>query len=216
MKSYMVIGLGRFGTAVADKLQELGNEVLIMDESEELVQRLADRVTYAVVGDARDEEVLRSLGAENFDCAVVAIGEDLASSVLITLNLKSLGVPQVICKAKDDQQRRALEKIGADRVVIPEREMGMKLAQNLVSSSVLDYVELSKECGIAEILTPKSWVGKSMLELDVRKKFGVTVAALRKADGDVSVFVDASYRLTTEDELIVVGNNDDLSRVQKL
>lgn len=216
MKSYMVIGLGRFGTAVADKLQELGNEVLIMDESEELVQRLADRVTYAVVGDARDEEVLRSLGAENFDCAVVAIGEDLASSVLITLNLKSLGVPQVICKAKDDQQRRALEKIGADRVVIPEREMGMKLAQNLVSSSVLDYVELSKECGIAEILTPKSWVGKSMLELDVRKKFGVTVAALRKADGDVSVFVDASYRLTMEDELIVVGNNDDLSRVQKL
>lgn len=216
MKSYLVIGLGRFGTAVAAKLQELGNEVLAMDENEELVQRLSDQVTYAVVGDARDEEVLASLGVQNFDCAVVAIGEDLAASVLITLNLKALGVPQVICKARDDKQRRALEKIGADRVVIPEREMGMKLAQNLVSSSVLDYVELSKDCGIAEIMTPKSWVGKTMLELDVRKKYGVTVAAVRKADGDVSVFLDANYCLESEDELVVIGRNDDLVRVQKL
>lgn len=216
MKTYLVIGLGRFGTAVATKLQELGNEVLVMDEDEELVQRLADQVTYAVVGDARDEEVLKSLGAQNFDCAVVAIGGDLAASVLITLNLKSLGVSQVICKARDDQQRRALEKIGADRVVIPEREMGMKLAQNLVSSSVLDYVELSKDCGIAEILTPKTWVGKTMLELDVRKKYGVTVAAVRKADGDVTVFVDANYRLAETDELVIIGGNDDLARVQRL
>jgi len=216
MKSYLVIGLGRFGTAVAVKLQELGNEVLAMDDNEELVQRVADCVTHAVVGDARDEEVLESLGVQNFDCAVVAIGGDLAASVLITLNLKSLGVPQVICKARDDQQRRALEKIGADRVVIPEREMGMKLAQNLVSSSVLDYVELSRDCGIAEIMTPAPWVGKTMLELDVRRKFGVTVAAIRKTDGDVTVFVDANYKLAASDELIVIGSNDDLNRVQKL
>jgi len=216
MKTYVVIGLGRFGTAVAAKLQELGNEVLVIDENEEEVQRMSDLVTYAVVGDARDEDVLGSLGVGNYDCAVVAIGEDLAASVLITLNLKSLGVPQVVCKARNDQQKRALEKIGADRVVIPEREMGVKLAQNLVSSSVLDYVQLSSECGIAEILTPVSWVGKSMLELDVRKKYGVTVAAIRKADGDVAVLIDAAYRLEKEDELVIVGNNDDLARVQKL
>ena len=208
--------MGRFGTAVAAKLQELGNEVLVIDENEEEVQKLSDLVTYAVVGDARDEEVLESLGVGNYDCGVVAIGEDLAASVLITLNLKSLGVPQVICKAKDEQQKRALEKIGADRVVIPEREMGMKLAQNLVSSSVLDYVQLSNACGIAEILTPASWVGKSMLELDVRKKYGVTVAAIRKADGDVAVLIDANYRLEKKDELIIVGTNDDLARVQKV
>lgn len=216
MKTYLVIGLGRFGTAVARKLQELGNEVMVMDEREEQVQKLADHVTHAVVGDARDEEVLASLGVRNFDCAIVAIGQDLAASVLITLNLKSLGVPQVICKAQDELQKRALEKLGADRVLIPEREMGLKLAQNLTSTSVLDYVELSRDSGLAEIRTPRSWVGKTLLEIDVRKKFGVTVAAMRKADGDLTVFVDANYRLEADDELVVVGSNDDLDRVQKL
>ena len=214
MKTYLIVGLGRFGTAVALKLQELGNEVMVIDENEEQVQKLSDKVTYAVVGDARDESVLESLGVRNLDCAIVAIGQDLAASVVITLNLKSLGVPQVICKAQDDLQKRALEKLGADRVLIPEREM--ELAQNLTSTSVLDYVELSKECGLAEIVTPKSWAGKTLLEIDVRKKFGVTVAALRKADGDVTVFVDAGYRLKADDELIVVGRNEDLERVQKL
>ena len=216
MKTYLVVGLGRFGTAVARKLRELGNEVMVIDEQAESVQRLSNYVTYAVVGDARDEEVLASLGVGNLDCAIVAIGENLAASILITLNLKSLGVPQVICKAKDDLQKRALEKIGADRVVIPEREMGMKLAQNLTSSSVLDYVELSKGCGLAELVTPAAWEGKTLSEIDVRKKYGVTVAALRKADGDLTVFVDAGYRLKGDDELILVCSHDDLARVQKL
>ena len=216
MKTYLIVGLGRFGTAVALKLQELGNEVMVIDENEEQVQKLSDRMTYAVVGDARDEGVLESLGVRNLDCAIVAIGQDLAASVLITLNLKSLGVPQVICKAQDDLQKRALEKLGADRVVIPEREMGLKLAQNLTSSSVLDYVELSKDCGLAEIVTPKPWAGKTLMEIDVRKKFGVTVVGLRKADGDLTVFVDASYKLKADDELLLVGNNEDLARVQKL
>lgn len=216
MKTYLIVGLGRFGTAVALKLQELGNEVMVIDENEEHVQRVADQVTYAVVGDARDEDVLESLGVQNLDCAIVAIGQDLAASVVITLNLKSLGVPQVICKAQDDLQKRALEKLGADRVMIPEREMGLKLAQNLTSSSVLDYVELSRDCGLAEIITPKPWAGKTLLELDVRKKYGVTVAALRKADGDLTVFVDAGYRLKADDELVLVGSNEDLARVQNL
>lgn len=216
MKTYLVVGMGRFGTAVALKLQELGNEVMVIDENEEQIQRISNDVTYAVVGDARDEDVLASLGVQNMDCAIVAIGQDLAASVLITLNLKSLGVPQVICKAQDELQKRALEKIGADRVMIPEREMGLKLAQNLTSSSVLDYVELSSDCGLAEIVTPKSWVGKSLLELDVRKKYGVTVAAFRKADGDLTVFVDINYRLKANDELVILGSNDDLAQVQKL
>ena len=216
MKTYLVVGLGRFGVAVALKLQELGNEVMVIDENEDRVQKLSSQVTYAVVGDARDEDVLESLGVRNFDCAVVAVGEDLAASVLITLNLKSLGVPQVICKAQDDLQKRALEKIGADRVVIPEREMGMKLAQNLVSSSVLDYVELSRDCGIAEIMTPRSWVGKTLPEVDVRRKYGVTVAALRKMDGDLTVFVGSDYALSAGDVLVIVGSNEDLDQVQKL
>lgn len=217
MKSYLVVGLGRFGTTVALRLQELGNEVLVMDGNAESVQRLADRVTYAVVGDARDEEVLRSLGAQNFDCAIVAIGEDLAASILITLNLKSLGVPQVICKAPNELHKRALEKVGADRVVIPEREMGLKLAQNLVSSSVLDYIELSRECGIAEIMTPESWVGKSVRDLNVRAKYGVNIIALRdEASDSITVNLAPDYVLKKTDVMVILGNNEDLLQVQKL
>lgn len=216
MKTYLVVGLGRFGTAVACKLQELGNEVMAIDENENQVQRIADRVTHAVVADARDEEVLESLGVQNIDCAIVAIGEDLAASILVTLNLKAMNVPQVICKATDEKQKRALEKIGADRVLIPEREMGVKLAQNLVSSSVLDYVELSQDCGLAEIVTPRTWVGKTLQQIDVRRKYGVNVAALRKADGDMKIVLDPGYVLQKDDELILVGSNNDLEQVQKL
>lgn len=215
MKTFLVIGLGRFGSAVALKLQELGNEVMAVDANAEQVQRISDHVTYAVVADARDEEVLESLGVKNYDCAVVAIGENLAASILITLNLKSLGVPQVICKAKDEQQKRALEKIGADRVLIPEREMGIKLAQKLTSDSVLDYIELSKEFGIAEIRTPAPWVGKDLRTLNVRAKYGVSVIALRKAQ-EIVVALDPDYALQDSDVLVMIGENEQLIGVQKL
>lgn len=216
MKSYVVIGLGRFGTAVALKLQDLGNEVLVMDANSEDVQRLSNHVTYAVVGDARDDEVLRSLGVRNFDCAIVAIGGDLSASILITLNLKELGVPQVICKARDEIQKRALEKVGADRVLIPEREMAVKLAQNLTSSSVLDYIELSSECGIAEVKVPSAWVGKNLRELNVRVKYGVNVIALRGSGNAIKVSPGPDEPLTAQDVLVILGNNDDLGLVQKL
>lgn len=215
MKTFLVVGLGRFGTAVACRLQELGNEVMVIDENAEQVQKISDRVTYAVVGDARDEEVLESLGVKNVDCAVVAIGEKLSANILVTLNLKSLGVPQVICKAKDEQQRRALEKIGADRVLIPEREMGLKLAQNLTSASVLDYIELSDRCGIAELKTPAPWVGKNLRDINVRAKYGVTVIALRK-DREITVSLNPDLALQESDILVILGENDRLEDVQKL
>lgn len=215
MKTFLVVGLGRFGTAVACKLQELGNEVMVIDENAEQVQKISERVTYAVVGDARDEEVLESLGVDHVDCAVVAIGDNLAANILVTLNLKSLGVPQVICKAKDDQQRRALEKVGADRVLIPEREMGLKLAQSLTSTSVLDYIELSNSCGIAEIRTPTAWTGKNLRDINVRAKYGVTVIALRKGEA-LSVSLDPDVPLQESDVLVILGENDRLSDVQKL
>ena len=215
MKTFLVVGLGRFGTAVARKLHELGNEVMVIDDNSELIQRISDHVTYAVVGDARDEEVLESLGVRNFDCAIVAIGDNLAASILITLNLKALDVPQIICKAKDEQQKRALEKIGADRVVIPEREMGTKLAQNLTSTSVLDYIELSDSCGIVEIKTPASWVGKDLRNLNVRAKYGVNVIALRKAD-EIVVSFSPDEPLQENDVLVLIGTNQQLSGVETL
>ena len=213
-KTYMVVGLGRFGTALALRLAELGNEVLAMDTRPENVQRVEPEVTCAVVGDARDEGVLRSLGARNYDCAIVAIGSDLASSVIITLNLKALGVGKIICKAQDEIQRRALEKVGADRVVIPERETGIKLAQSLTSSGVLDFIELSPDIGIAEIRVPDSWVGKSLRELNVRAKYGVNIIAMRR-EGNIELTLDPGQPLEAGIVLVLLGQNDALNRLQK-
>ena len=138
MKNYVVIGLGRFGSAIARQLCSLGAEVLALDVRSELVQQVANEVTHAVVGDAQDKEVLRALGVRNFDCAIIAIGDDLAASVLTTMNLKELGVPYIVCKAHDETHRRVLEKLGVDRAVIPEQEYGQRLARSLYSHNVLD------------------------------------------------------------------------------
>ena len=212
-KSYVVIGMGRFGTSVAERLYELGNEVLAIDTNPDKVQRMESKVTCAVVADVRDEEVLRSLGARSCDCAVVAIGSDLATCIIATLNLKDLGVPQVICKATDELRKKALEKVGADRVVIPERETGIKLAQAITSSSILDFIELSPDCGIAELQTPPEWCGKSIRELDIRAKYGVNVIAVRE-NGKVHVTLDANRPLDDKLTLVLLGENDRLARVK--
>lgn len=212
-KTYVVIGLGKFGTAVAERLYELDNEVLAIDECTESVQRIENKVTYAVVADARDENVLRSLGVKNYDCAIVAIGTDLAASVITTLNLKELGVPQVICKATDETQKRALEKIGADRVLIPEREIGIKLAQTISSTSILDFIELSREYGIAELPTPAHWAGKTLRELNVRAKYGVNIIAL-KSGSKVNVSPAAEAVLQADAVLVVVGTNEQLAKLK--
>ena len=214
-KTYIVIGLGRFGCAVAQRLYELGSEVLAIDLRPELVQRIESKVTCAAVCDVRDEDALRTLGVRNYDCAVIAIGGDLATSVVATLNLKELGVQSVVCKATDETQRRALEKIGADHVVVPERESGIKLAQSLTSSSILDFIELSPDCGIAELQTPPEWCGKSIRELDIRAKYGVNVIAVRE-NGKVHVTLDANRPLNEHITLVLLGENDRLARVNPL
>ncbi|MFQ9916583.1 MAG: potassium channel family protein [Flavonifractor plautii] len=169
MKTFVVIGLGRFGSAVATELSSLGHEVLAVDEREDHVQRVAEKVTHAVTGDARDPSVLRALGVRNYDCAVVAVGDDIGNSALITLNLKEIGVKRVICKAQSHVHRKVLEKIGADRVVFPEHEMGVKLAQGLSSSNVLNFIELSD--GLrhrGDRPCPRSGTAKRSRNLDVR------------------------------------------------
>ena len=215
MKSYLVIGLGRFGSALARQLCKLGAEVLAMDIHSDLVQQLANDVTHAVVGDGQDKEVLRSLGARNFDCAIIAIGDDLAASVLITMNLKELEVPYIVCKAHDETHRRVLEKLGVDRVVIPEQEHAQRLARSLHSHNVLDYIELSEEYGILEVPAPKAWVGKTLKELNVRAKLGVNIIAV-ESDKGTNVSPSADYRIQTEDVMVVLGENYALEAVQKL
>ena len=215
MKSYIVIGLGKFGARAAKRLCELGCEVLAMDRNGDLVQPMSSLVTQAVVGDARDKEVLRALGAKDFECAIVAIGDNLADSVLATMNLKELGVPYIVCKASDETHRQVLLKLGADRVVIPEQEHAHRLAKNLSSPNVLDYIELSEECGIIEIPAPKGWVGKSLKELNVRAKLGVNIIAVEKC-GKINVSPSADYPIEAEDIMVVLGDTAALDAVQKL
>ena len=215
MKSYIVIGLGRFGSSLARQLCRLGAEVLAMDVRSELVQQIANDVTHAVVGDAQDKEVLRALGVRNFDCAVIAIGDDLAASVLTTMNLKELEVPYIVCKAHDETHRRVLEKLGVDRVVIPEKEHGERLARSLHSHNVLDYIELSEAYGILEVPAPKSWVGKTLKELNVRAKLGVNIIAVENGS-KTNVSPAADYCIQNEDVLVVLGENYALEAVQKL
>lgn len=215
MKSYVVVGLGRFGSEVARQLYRCGCEVLAIDLKSELIQQIAPDVTHAAVGDSRDKEVLRMLGVGDFDCAVIAIGDDLATSVLVTMNMKELGVPYLVCKAHDDIHRRVLEKLGADRVVIPEQENAARLAKSLSSPNLLDYIELSEDYSIVELPAPKSWENKDLKELNVRAKLGVNILAVRR-DGKMDVSPAADFRFRSGDIVVVLGDTKALDAVQKL
>ena len=215
MKSFAVIGLGLFGSSVARQLCALGAEVLAIDTNYELVQQLSGDVTTAAVADARDAEVLRALGVQDCDSAVVAIGDDLAGSILATMNLKDLGLRQIICKAHDETHRKVLEKLGADKVVIPEKEVADKLARSLTSHNVLDFIELSSDYGIVEITVRKDWVGKSLKELDVRAKLGVNIIAVERNE-KVTVSPRAEFELAKNDILVVLGDYDSLTMMQEI
>ena len=215
MKSYVVVGLGRFGSEVARQLHTLGCEVLAMDVSAELVQEISSQVTHAVVADGRDKSVLKALGVRELDCAVIAIGDDLAASVLSTMNMKELGVSHIVCKAHDETHRRVLEKLGADRVVIPEQENAARLARSLSSPNVLDYIELSDDYGIVEVPVPAAWQDKSLKELNIRAKVGVNILAIRR-EGKMNVSPNADFTFRSGDVVVVLGDSAALEAVQKL
>ena len=215
MKSYAVIGMGRFGSEVARHLCRLGCQVLAMDTDGDAIAQIANDVTHAVVGDGQDKDVLRALGVQDLDCAVVGIGDNLAASVLVTMNLKELGVPMVICKAHDEMHRRVLQKLGADKIVIPEQEQGQRLARSLSTPNVLDYIELSDEYGIVDVPAPHSWSGKTLKELNVRAKLGVNILAVRRG-GKINVSPSADFAIAQEDVLVILGDSVALKKVQKL
>ncbi len=215
MRSYIVVGLGRFGSEAAVRLCQLGCEVLAIDCRNELVQQISSEVTQAVVADARDKEVLKALGAKDFDCAIVAIGDNLGDSVLATMNLKELGIPYVVCKARDETYRQVLLKLGADKVLIPEQEQADRLARNLSSPNVLDYIELSDDYGIIEVAAPATWVGKTLKALNVRAKLGVNIIAVKQGKR-INVSPGADYEILPGDVMVVLGDTNALDTVQKL
>ncbi|CBH21260.1 NAD-binding site [Acetoanaerobium sticklandii] len=214
MKNYVVIGCGRFGSSVAKTLYSLGHEVLAIDKNEEKVQNIAEQVTHAVEADCTDENVLRSLGIRNFDVAVISIGSDIQSSIMATLIAKELGVHYVLCKAQNELQAKVLYKIGADRVVFPERDMGIRVAHNLVSQNVLEYIELDPHYSIAEIVAPSKWIGKTIGTLDLRANYGINVMAV-KHGMQINISPEADDVLKPGDILVVIGKNEQINKVEE-
>ena len=215
MKSYVVIGLGRFGTEMAVKLYDCGEDVLAIDMDENIIDKISDRVTKAAAADARDLDVLRKLGVDDFDRAVVAVGSDLAASALITMNLKTLGVPFIICKAHDDTYREILEKLGADRVIIPEWEMADKLAKGLTTAGVMEYIELSSEYGIVEITPPAEWLGKTIRALELRSRYGANVIAVRRGE-DLRIPPEIDTPLEDDFILVILGSYKVIEKLEKM
>ncbi|MFP4976899.1 potassium channel family protein [Paenibacillus sp. CN-4] len=212
-KQYAIIGMGRFGSSVAKALSGMGFEVLAIDSNEQRIQDISSIVTHAVSADSTDEDALRALGIRNFDVVVVAIGEDIQSSILTTLILKDLGVATIVVKAKSELHGKVLAKIGADKVVYPERDMGLRVAHHLTSPNIIDYIELSPDYSIVDLLVPDSMVGQNLKELDLRARFGCNVMAIRQGD-DMNISPHPEDRLVAGDVLVVVGRKDNLTKLE--
>lgn len=214
-KQFIVIGLGRFGTSVAETLYALGNDVLAVDIDEEAVQNIAEKVTHAVQVDANDENSLRALGISNFDVAIISIGSDIQANILSTLLVKEMNVKHIITKANNALHAKVLYKIGANRVIFPERDMGIRVAHNLCSSSILDYIELSPDFSIAEIVTPKEWEGHSLKDLDLRVRYGVNVVAIKR-DDNIEVSPAAEEIIKESDIIVAIGGTVELNSIESL
>ncbi|PFA69003.1 potassium transporter Trk [Bacillus sp. AFS015802] len=213
-KEFVVIGLGRFGGSIVRSLTDQGMEVMAIDHDEDKVNEFSSIASHAVVADSTDESVLKSLGIRNFDHVIVAIGDDIQSSVLTTLMLKEIGVKKITVKAQNDYHEKVLRKIGANQVVHPERDMGRRIAHNIISNNVLDYLELSDEHSIVEIVANENLSGNSLIDLDIRAQFGINIVAIKR-EKDIIVSPQADEQIRVGDILIVIGADTDINRFEK-
>lgn len=215
MKSFCIIGLGKFGTALALRLAEEGNQVMVLDTDAEKVNAIADMVTNAVIGDPSNENVLRSAGVTDYECAVVCFSGNVNDNVLITILLKELGVKRVVSRAANDGHKKVLEHIGADVVVYPEKDMGERLAFMLTKENVTEFIEFSGY-KLVELRVPDAWVGKSLIDLDVRKKYGINVIAVTRSTDDVADVSPSPSRQFSKDEKVsVIGSDKDIEKLMK-
>ena len=210
--TFLVVGLGRFGTSLALKLMDSGSEVMVIDNDEESVNHIAPHVTQAKIGDCMDEEVLRSLDPSSFDFCFVCISENFQSSLEITSLLKELGAPMVVAKADRDIHARLLLKIGADEVVFPERDMAARTAMRFSVNGALEYIELAPGYAIFELDVPDHWADKTLLDLDIRKRWGVNVIG-RKEDGSILPIDAAGFRFKADTHIMVAGRPDNVSKM---
>ena len=215
MKRVAVIGLGKFGVSVAKTISEKGAEVLAIDKDIKKIEDMKEKVAFAVAIDSREIDALRAQGIENVDIAVVCIREDFEANLLTAVNLKELGVKRVIVRANTRTQKEILEKVGVDEVVLPDEEMGRRIAQKLLFPSLLDLIPLSDGHSIARIGSPESFIGKKLFELDLRKKYGVNVIAIKKGNGNTKIdnIPSPDYRIEKGDILVVIAPNSSLEKI---
>ena len=213
-KEFVVIGLGRFGGSIAKELIHQGADVMVIDSSADRVDELAHIATQAIVADTTDEAVVKSLGLWNYEHIIVAIGENIQASILTTLILKESGVPKITVKAQNDYHEKVLRKIGADFVVHPERDMGIRIANNMMSNNVLDYLELSDEHSIMEIRVNEKLAGHTIIELDIRAKYGINIVGIKREE-NIIVSPPANEMIANGDILLVIGADVDINRFVK-
>lgn len=213
-KRIRVIGLGRFGGSIVRELIEQGADVMAIDKFSDRVDEFASIATQAIVADTTDESVLKSLGIRNFEHVIVAIGEDIQSSILTTLMLKEIGVNKITVKAQNDYHEKVLRKIGADQVVHPERDMGIRIANHMISNNVLDYLELSDEHSIMEIIANEFLAGSTLIDLDIRANYGINIVAIKRGT-EILVSPQATEEILLNDILIVIGADSDIIRFEK-
>ncbi|AVQ98898.1 Ktr system potassium uptake protein A [Oceanobacillus picturae] len=213
-RDYAVIGLGRFGGSICRELSMEGMEVLVIDNDEDKINEYKNIASHAVIADATDEASLKELGIKNIDHVIVAIGDNIQASILTTVILTDLGIKKITVKAQNDYHEKILNKIGADNVVHPERDMGKRIAHNIISNNILDYLELSDDHSIVEVKAGEKMVGKTLIDLDIRANYGCNVVAIKQGK-DINVSPAAEDVLVEEDVLIVIGSDKDISRFEK-
>ncbi|HZJ84433.1 MAG TPA: TrkA family potassium uptake protein [Syntrophomonadaceae bacterium] len=209
---YAIIGCDRFGISIAKTLYELGNEVLAVDINPDRIKEISSSVTYAVEGDAMDETMLKELELGNFDVVVISIGSNLEASIMATLVAKELGVKEVVAKAESQLQGRLLEKIGADKIVYPERDMGVRLAHNLASTKIFDYIQLLPDLSILEVRALESWLDKSLSELNLIEKHEISLIAIRRGE-QVELPPKLDHIVKKEDVLIIAGKESAVKKI---
>ncbi len=213
-REFAVIGLGRFGGSICEELSLEGMNVLAIDSSEQKINEFKNIASHAVIADATDESVLKDLGINNIDHVIVAIGENIQASILTTVILTDLGIKKITVKAQNDYHEKILKRIGADHVVHPERDMGRRLAHSLISSNILDYLELSEDHSMVEVKAGKNLVGKTLIELDIRANYGCNVVAIRRGK-QMNVSPSAEDKLREDDVLVVIGADKDIYKFEK-
>lgn len=214
-KQIIVIGAGRFGASFAREAEDIGHQVLVIDVNKERIDQLADDVTHAVIGDVRTEETLYSMGVSNFDLAVIAIASDYQASVMATVVCKEMGIPVIVAKARDELHAKILRKIGATKTVFPERDSALRLAHSITSKNIMDFITLSEEYDLVEVVPLDGWLGKSIYENDISRKYGLNIIAIKEND-HLFLNPDRNYILTKNSVLTILGHKDNIKKFEKI